>query len=483
MNQIVNFKILFKVISRNLLILGVALMICIGVAIIFSEDFMPFLITAIITFLFGLLLYFLSTKIKTDQQIHKKDTYLTVTLSWLIIGLIGCLPYILSGTIPSFINAYFESVSGFSTTGASILTDVEILPKSILFWRSLTHWIGGIGIIVLVIIIMPSLRIGGYHLFTLESSLQQKIKPRIRAVGVRLLMIYVGLTVAEVILLLLGKMSLFESLCHSFGTIATGGFSTRNLSIIEYSPYIQYVIMIFMFLAGTNFLIHYFILKREFKNVRSNEEVKFYITVILVIGIILTGILYFKMQQPLEASIRHAFFNLISIITCTGFASYDYLLWPVSGWMIIFFAMFLGGCTGSTAGGIKMARHLIFFKNIRNIFRQTLSPHAILTLRLNNNKVSPETNSMILTFITVYIIIFFIGTTLLIFLGSDLATAGSSVATCMAGIGPGIGTVGPVSNFAHLPGMSKLLLAFLMIIGRLEIFTIIVLFSPGFWRK
>jgi trk system potassium uptake protein TrkH len=466
-----------------MLILSVALMLCIIVALLYSEDIMPFLLTSAIAFVIGIVLYFLSKGMMADQPVHKKDTYFTVTLSWLLIGLIGSLPYIFSGSIPSFINAYFESVSGFSTTGASILTDVEILPKSILFWRSFTHWIGGIGIIVLVIIIMPSLKIGGYHLFTLESSLQEKIKPRIRAVGFRLLLIYVGLTVAEIILLLIGKMSLFDSICHSFGTIATGGFGTKNTSIIDYSPYIQYVIMIFMFLAGTNFLIHYYFLKREFSKIKSNEELRFYITVVFIIGMILTAMLFFKMHKPLETSFRDAFFQIISIITCTGFASADYLLWPEYGWMIIFFAMFLGGCTGSTAGGIKMARHVVFLKNIRNILRQTLSPHAVLTLRLNDNKVSPETNSTILTFITVYIITFFIGTTLLAIMGIDMATAGSSVATCMAGIGPGIGTVGPVSNFAHLPDLGKLLLAFLMILGRLEIYTVIILFLPGFWRK
>jgi trk system potassium uptake protein len=483
MDHIINYKVVSKVISRNLFIIGIAMTFCIGVAMNYSENVLPFVLPALLAFAIGGWSYFLASGAKADMQVHKKDTYFTVTLSWLLIGLVGCLPFMISGSIPSFIDAYFESVSGFSTTGASILTDVEVLPRSILFWRSLTHWIGGIGIIVLVIVIMPSLKIGGYHLFTLESSLQEKIKPRIRAVGIRLLLIYIGLTVAEVILLLLGKMSLFESLCHSFGTIATGGFSTRNLSAIEFSPYIQYVIMIFMFLAGTNFLIHYFILKREFRNVKNNEEVKFYITVILVIGLILSGILYFGMHMPIEMSFRHAFFNLISIITCTGFASYDYLQWPESGWLIIFFAMFLGGCTGSTAGGIKMARHLVFLKNIRNYIRQIISPHAVVPLRLNGNKISPETNNTILTFITVYIITFLIGTTMLIILGSDMATAGSSVATCMAGIGPGIGTVGPVSNFAHLPGLSKLILAFLMIIGRLEIFTVIILFSPSFWKR
>jgi trk system potassium uptake protein TrkH len=483
MNGIINIKIVSKVLSRNLFILTISLLVCIFVALIFAESVIPFLLTGLISGFLGTIFFFLASGIHQEEHMRKKDTYFTVSLSWVMIGLIGSLPYIISGSIPSFIDAYFESVSGFSTTGASILTDIEVLPRSILFWRSLTHWIGGIGIIVLVIIIMPSLKIGGYHLFSLESSLQEKIKPRIRAVGYRLLWIYIGLTAAEIVLLLIGKMSLFESVCHSFGTIATGGFSPKNTSIIDYSPYIQYVIMIFMLLAGTNFLVHYYLIKGDFRKIWANEEVRFYVLVILAIGIILTSILYLKMGKPVEGSFREAFFQIISIVTCTGFASADYLQWPAYGWMIIFFAMFLGGCTGSTAGGIKIARHVIFLKNIRNIFRHINSPHAVVPLRLNANKVSPETNNTILTFITVYMIIFFIGTTLLIILGSDIQTSGSAVATCMAGIGPGIGTVGPVSNYAHIPGLSKIILAFLMIIGRLEIFTIIILFSPGFWKK
>jgi trk system potassium uptake protein TrkH len=483
MNHIINFRIVFKVVSRNLFIIGLALLICIGVALYYSEDILPFLFPALISIAIGAVAYFLSPGFRDVQQMRKKDTYFTVTLSWVLVGLIGCLPYIFSGSIPAFFDAFFESVSGFSTTGASILTDIEVLPKSIIFWRSFTHWIGGIGIIVLVIIIMPSLKIGGYHLFTLESSLQEKIKPRIRAVGLRLLLIYVGLTAAEITLLCLGKMPLFDSICHSFGTIATGGFGTKNTSIIEYSPYIQYVIMTFMLLAGTNFLIHYYILKGEFQKVRANEELRFYLTVIFIIGMVLTLFLFFKMDKPFETSFRDAFFQLISIITCTGFASADYLLWPEFGWAIIFFAMFLGGCTGSTAGGIKMARHVILLKNIRNIVRKAFSPHAITTIHLNNNVVSPETNSTILTFITVYIITFFVGTGALSSMGIDLLTSSSSVATCMAGIGPGIGTVGPVSNFAHLPDMGKLVLSIMMILGRLEIYTVIILFMPGFWRR
>jgi len=483
MTRIINLSLVFKIISRNLFIISAALLICGFLSFYFSEAVFPFVISAIIAFVTGFLFFVLTKKRGKDAILQQKEAYLTVTLSWLFISLIGSLPYILSGTIPSPVDAIFESVSGFSTTGASILTDVEILPKSILLWRSLTHWIGGIGIIVLVIIVMPSLQIGGYHLFTLESSFKEKIQPKIKAVGIRLLIIYILLTFGEIILLLLGKMSLFDSVCHSFGTVATGGFSTKNSSIINYSPYIQYVVMTFMLLAGTNFLIHYYILKNNFKKIRENEEFKFYLIVVFVIGLVVTSILYFNMGKPLEESFREAFFQVISIITCTGFASADYLLWPTAGWGIIFFIMFLGGSTGSTSGGIKMARYLILLKNFSRIFRQIKSPHAIIPIRLNKNMITDDANQSILTFISVYMMIFLIGSISLIILGIDFKTSASSVATCMAGIGPGLGTVGPVSNFAHLPDMGKWILSLLMLIGRLEIYTFLVLFTRNYWMK
>jgi len=483
MINIINFKIVFKVISRNLFIISASLLVCALVAVYYSEETSPFIISSFVSFFVGFGFYLATRKQVENESLQKKEAYLTVTLSWLFISLAGCLPYIFSGAIPSFVNAFFESVSGFTTTGASILTDIEVLPKSIVFWRSLTHWIGGIGIIVLVIIVMPSLHIGGYHLFTMESSLQEKIQPKIKAVGNRLLLIYVLLTVAETVLLLLGKMNLYDSVCHAFGTVATGGFSTKNASIINYSPYIQYVIMVFMLLAGTNFLVHYHLLKKNFKKVRENEELRFYLFVVFLMGVVVTSILFFQMEKPLEESFREGFFQIISIITCTGFASADYLLWPTVGWIIIFFAMFLGGSTGSTAGGIKMVRHLLVFKNLARIFRQLTSPNAIINIRLNKKNVSDETNNSILTFISVYLLVFAAGSILLVVLGLDAKTAGSSVATCMAGIGPGIGTVGPVSNFAHLPDAGKVLLSFLMLIGRLEIYTVLILFTRNFWMK
>ncbi|MBN2613097.1 MAG: TrkH family potassium uptake protein [Bacteroidales bacterium] len=483
MNEIINFRIVFKVLSRNLLIIAASLIINAGIALYYSENLWPFIFPALLAFFFGITLFYYTKNKYDEEKVQKKDAYLTVTVSWIIICLIGCMPYIISASIPNFINALFESVSGFTTTGSSILTDIEILPKSILFWRSLTHWIGGIGIIVLVIVVMPAFHIGGYQLFTSESSMQEKIQPRIKSVGYRLLFIYFLLTFAEVILLLAGKMSLFESMCHAFGTIATGGFSPRNTSIAAYSPYIQYVIMIFMLLAGTSFVVHYNILKRDFKKVKENEELKFYLSVVIMIGIIITFSLFFKMHKPLEPSFREAFFQVISIITCTGFATTDYLLWPEYAWIIIFLAMFLGGSTGSTAGGIKMARHLVLLKNLSRYFRQLLSRNAVLSVKLNDNQIDEATNYSILTFIGTYFFIFLIGSFALKVTGIDIKTACGSVATCMAGIGPGIGTVGPVSNFAHLPDTGKVILSFLMLLGRLEIYTVIILFSKSFWTK
>ncbi len=482
MGKILNSGINFPIIGKSLFILAGALFASSMVAIVFSEPVKPFVISGIIAASFGFSLYLFRNQRKEDISLTKKDASFIVTFSWIFFSLIGSLPYLISNSIPGFTNAIFESVSGFTTTGASILTDIEILPKSILFWRSLTHWIGGIGIIMLVIVIMPSLHMGSYNLFTFESSVQEKIQPKIKSVGKRLLLIYLILTVTEIVLLMLGKMSLFESVCHSFGTVATGGFSPKNSSIINYSPYIQYVIAVFMLLAGVNFVIHYYLFKRDFGKVKENEELRFYLSVVFVIGMILTFSLYFTMDKTFEESFREAFFQIISIITCTGFASADYLLWPSFAWMIIFLAMFLGGSTGSTAGGIKMARHLVLLKNINRFFLQLRSPHAIFNLKLNNKVVSDENNRTILAFIVLYFIIFAFSTIFLVYLGNDGKTAGSAVATCMAGIGPGIGTVGPVSNFAHLTDGSKMMLSSLMILGRLEIYTLLILFVPKFWR-
>ena len=478
--KVINLNIVFSVLSRVLLLSGLFLLSCIPVAIYFQEDFYPFIFSSVISLLTGIILY-VSTS-RDMKELKLKEAYLTVTLSWFLISLVGSLPYLLTKSIPNFTDAFFESVSGFTTTGSSILTDIEALPKSVLFWRSLTHWIGGLGIIVLVIVIMPSLKIGSYHLFTSESSFREKIHPRMKAVGSRLLLIYLSLTFVQVILMCLGGMNLYESLCHAFGTIATGGFSPKNTSIAGYSPYIQYVVMIFMFLSGTNFIIHYFAIKGKFRKIYENDEFWFYLFWVLFSGFLVTIFLFIKTNISFEQSFRDAFFQVISIITCTGYATADYLLWPTFLWIFIFALMFLGGSTGSTAGGIKMARHLVLFKKIRMTFRQLLHPNMITSIRLNGFVVNETNRHSILTFITWYLLIFAMGTFLLVVTGVDGKTAAGAAITTMGGIGPGIGTVGPASNFFHLPESGKVILTFLMLLGRLELYTILILFTPAYWK-
>jgi len=479
--KLINPLVILRILSTILLIESISFLACLPVSLIYKEPLYPFIWSSVICALFCMILRLISQKADMDK-ISNRDGYLAVTLSWVTFTLMGTLPYIISGTIPSFINAFFESSSGFTTTGSSILTNVEIMPYSILFWRSFTHWIGGIGIIVLVVIILPTLRISGYQLFSLESSLKEKIQPKAKAVAYRIGIIYIGLTLAEIILLSMGDMTMFDSICHSFGTIATGGFSTKNNNLQYYSAYSQYIVMIFMFLAGVSFLIYYYIGKLNFKKVRQNEELWFYISVAIAAGSIATIILLAHSGRSFEVAFREGFFQVISIMTCTGFSSANYLFWPMAGMLLIFVLMFSGGSTGSTSGGIKIARHLIVLKNIKSVFIRLNHPNALAPIKLNGKVVNESTNNSILSFVILYLFLFIIGTVIVVGTGVDPVTSASSVATCMAGIGPGLGQVGPMGNFAHLPEIAKVVLSLLMIIGRLEIITVFTLFSKSFWK-
>ena len=477
-----NINTVLRILQRVITISAIALIFCVALAWHYDEPTIPFLLSFVAAAMLVLISFLVSKGTKVVEM-GKKEAYVSVSAAWVIISMIGALPYLISGYIPNIIDAYFESVSGYTTTGSSILTDIEALPKSLLFWRSLTHWIGGIGIIVLVIIVSPSLKIGNYNLFTLESSLKDKIRPRMKAMGYRLLTIYLLLTAIEAILLFLGDMPLFDSVCHSFGTVATGGFSTQNASIANYSPYIQYVIIIFMVLAGTNFVIHFYLFLRDVAHIRKNDEFRFYITVILVLGLAVTAVLYFQTPRSLELSFRDSFFQTVSIITCTGFATSDYLLWPKLGTLLVFGMLFIGGSTGSTSGGIKMARHLVALKNIKRLLQKSVHPKGIFTVKLNGNILSEDNNSSLMTFIITYLLVFAIGSILLIITGLDGATSTSAIATAMGGIGPGFGAVGPMSNFYLLPAISKLIITVFMLMGRLEIYSFLLIFTPMFWKK
>jgi len=479
--KLINPLLIIRILSTILLIETISYLFCLPVVFIYKESLSPFLWSAVITLIFSSIFYFISRDADSDK-FSNRDGFLSVTLSWVIFSLLGTLPYLISGAIPSFIDSFFESTSGLSTTGSSILKNVEILPHSILFWRSLTHWIGGIGMIVILIIILPSIRATGYQLFSLESSMKEKIHPKTKAIVFRVLFIYLGLTLAEIILLCIGDMNLFDSICHSFGTVATGGFSTKNNSLAYYSSYSQYVVMIFMFLAGTSQVIYYYIVKLNFKKVRQNEELWFYIAVTMIAGAIATIILHVNSTRTFEESFREGFFQIISIITCTGYTSADYLAWPGAAIMLIFLLMFAGASTGSTGGGIRMARHLIVVKNIKNIFVKLNHPKSISFIKLNGKSISENTNISILSFVVLYLFLFVLGTVIIVITGVDPVTASSSVATCMAGIGPGLGSVGPLSNFSGMPEVSKVVLSLLMIIGRLEIITVFTIFTRTFWK-
>ena len=479
--KLIHPLIILRVLSTILLVVTLAFLLCVPVAFIYKESPCPFLWSSF----FSAAAYFLlrvATR-KTDMNsINIRDGFLAVTLSWIVFSAVGGLPYMIGGSIPSFIDAFFETASGVTTTGATIINDVEILPYSILFWRSLTHWIGGLGIIVLVIIILPSLKITAQQLFSLESSLKEKIHPRTKAIGYRLMFAYVGLTIIEVVLLYLGDMTLFDSICHSFGTIATGGFSTRNASLTNYSAYSQYVIIIFMFLAGVSFVVYYYIVKLQFSKVKRNEELWFYCGTVLIAGIIATMILFFQTGRGLEPAFREGFFQVVSFITTTGYITTDYLYWPFAGITLLFLLMFAGASTGSSTGSIKMARHLLAVKNIRGVFTKLLHPNVITPIRYNGKPVSDKTLNTVVSFIVLYLFIFLLGTFIVVLTGLDIETAASAVASSLGNVGPGLGKIGPILNYSGLPEFSKLIFSLLMITGRLEILTVFALFSRSFWR-
>lgn len=445
----------------------------------------PILLSAIITVCSGIIFSF-PGKIRS-MHLRIKDAYIIVSLAWIIIALFGTLPYLISGSIPAFSNAFFESISGFTTTGASILRDIEAMPKGILFWRSMTHWVGGVGIIVLFTAVMPLLGSSSMQLFSIETSAVsiEKIHPHIKGTALRLSMVYLFLTLLQTGFLLMGHMSLFDALCHSFATVATGGFSTKNTSMADFSPYIQYVTSVFMILAGVSFTLHYYFLKGDYKKVFHNEEFTFYHLVIFISVIIITIVLFFSSEKfiPLEKAFRDSLFQVVSIITCTGFVSADYEIWPSLGWFFIFLLMFCGGMAGSTAGGIKTYRHLLMLKVSRTELYRRLHPNAIIPVKFNDKNVSESIIFNVQAFFIFYVMTFLLGTIGMILLGLDVKSAAGGVASCLGGIGPGLGIVGAVSNYADVSDAGKYLLSAIMLLGRLELFTFLVIFTKSFWRK
>lgn len=453
-------------------------------------------LAAIVTMFIGVFAMFSTRGHK--KEVKRKEGYIIVTFGWIVMSISGMLPYLFSGAIPDVTNAFFETISGYTTTGASILDDIEALPKGILFWRSLTHWIGGMGIIVLAIAILPLLGIGGMQLFAAEAPgpSADKLHPRISDTAKRLWLIYFGYTMAETLLLKLAGMSFFDAINHSMATLSTGGFSTKNASLAYWNnqPLIQYIVILFMFLAGSNFVLSYFAFKGKVQRVFKDEEFKYYAGFILAFTIIAALVIYFKSHVPVseyhpmvlgegESSFRHALFQVIAVITTTGFVTADFTSWTPFLTILFFGLMFLGGSAGSTAGGIKVMRHLLIIKNGLLEFKRTLHINAVIPVRYNNKTVKEHIVYNIIGFFVLYMLLFIVGALVLGALGLDFTSAIGGAASSLGNVGPALGSLNPVSNFNGLPALGKWWCGFLMLAGRLELFTVLILLTPYFWKR
>jgi trk system potassium uptake protein TrkH len=481
-----NFKVVIKVISLLLILTGLLMLSGIPFSLFYGDDdIMTLIIAAIITSCTGLLAW-ISTRKSDDRELGKREGYLIVTLGWVSMALFGALPFIIYGAIPNYTDAFFETMSGFTTTGATILEDIEAVPHGLLFWRSLTQWLGGMGIIVLSIAILPLLGIGGMQLFAAEvpGVTKDKLHPRIKETAKRLWGIYVIFTFTEMVLLLVGGMNLFDAINHSFTTMATGGFSTKNASTAHFvSPFIQYVFILFMFFAGMNFTLHYLSFHGKFSFFKQNTEFRGYLFFIVGATLFITVIHLSEVAFNWEESIRQSLFHVTSLVTTTGYVSSDYEHWAPFSKIIFFAVLFIGGCAGSTGGGIKFVRHSLLFKNSLLELKRLLHPRAVIPVRFNEKSVGPDIISNVQAFFIFYIMIFVFASALLSLLGLDFLTAVGASATCIGNVGPGIGTVGPLNNFAHLPDIAKWILSFLMLLGRLELFTVLIIFSPTYWKS
>ncbi len=476
----------FRTVGALLFCIGLTFFLPLAFALYYQDGSQAALIESLgITLGVGLLLFFFSRGNHEKAMSHREGMAI-VTISWLGAGLVGALPFILSGTCLQFVDAFFESVSGFTTTGASILTDVERVPQGVLMWRSLTHWLGGMGIIVFSLAILPFLGAGGMQLYRAEvpGPVPDKLRPRIRDTAIVLWKVYLFFTAVQTLLLLLGGLDFFEALCHTFGTMATGGFSTRNASIGHYeSPFVHWVIIVFMLIAGINFALHYIALTGKPVVMFRDAEFRFFMGAVLIFITVTAVSIFGLVDRNLEKAVRDASFQVVSIITTTGYATADYEKWPSLPQAILVFCMFLGGCAGSTGGGMKCMRILLLLKQAYLELVRLIHPKAVLQVKLGKRIVSDEVIKGIWGFFIIYLGLFILSSFLLAGMGVDLVTSFSAVAACIGNIGPGLGEVGPADNFAHLPQLAKWILSLCMVLGRLEIYTVIVLFVPEFWRK
>ena len=491
----INFGVIIGVLGSFVFFLGIVLLLPIPVSLWYQDgQVWSFLWSGLGSMLVGAAIWAL---FKPKAEIHTREALLIVSLSWLIISLVGALPFTLSGTLSSYTDAVFETMSGFTTTGASILGGttaegvsnplIESVAKSILFWRSLTHWLGGMGIIVLTIAILPLLGVGGMQLFQAETPgpTTDKLTPRVQQTAKFLWFVYAGMTLIQFFLLWIHpSMDAFDAINHTFATMGTGGFSTKNISVEAFeSIYVEIVISLFMFLAGANFALHFRLLRGEVKGVLEDRELRFYTIVVFIAILLITLSMWLQGAYSLGEALRYGSFQAISIVTTTGFSSHDYELWPYFAQFTLFILFFMGGCAGSTGGGVKMIRWLILLKSTTREIKQIVHPKAIIPIRIGNRAVDQNIQRGILGFFILYIFVFMLGVLALTVTGVDLLSSIGSSITALGNIGPGFGVFGPTENFAPMTLFGKWIMIVMMMIGRLELFTVIVLFAPSFWKQ
>lgn len=494
----INYQIVFYFFGLLLLFNGGFMLLATLISFIYKDGVtLKLFLSGVSVVLLGVITM-AATK-KHSKVMNKREGYMVVTFGWIVMAISGALPYMVTEVIPSFTSAFFETMSGYTTTGATIINDVEALPKGILFWRSTTHWIGGMGIIVLAIAILPLLGIGGMQLFTAEAPgpSPDKLHPRITDTAKRLWLIYFGYTVSETILLKVAGMSFFDAINHAMSTLSTGGFSTKNTSVAYWNdrPVIQYIIIIFMFLAGTNFVLSYYAFKGKVQKALNDEELRWFFRFVASFTIIAALIIYFRadlslssLEHPMvwgkaESAFRHALFQVVSVITTTGFISADYTLWTPFLMVLFFGMMFLGGSAGSTSGGIKVMRHLILIKNGFLEFKRAIHPNAVLPVRYNLKAITGIVVYNVLGFFILYMISFIVGALVFSMFEIDFKSAIGLSASALGNIGPALGSFGPVNNYAALAPLAQWWASFLMLIGRLELFTVLILLTPFFWRN
>ena len=482
-----SFASAFRIVGVILAVIGGSMLPSFVVSLIYdnSSVYIPFLITMLASVAAGVFL--LKVCQRDFKTLRVRDGFLIVTLCWFVSAAVGAVPFLATGSIPNPFDAFFESCSGFSTTGASILTDVEVLPKGILFWRSFTHWIGGMGILVFAIALMPSLGISGQNIAVSEAPgpIMDKTSAQMSKTAKTLYIMYLLFTIAEVILLLFGGMDLFDALVHTFGTVGTGGFSSYNDSIAHFnSTYIEVVITVFMVLCGVNFNLYFLAFKNGISNMFKDSELRFYLLIFGVSAVFIACMLFFTGENhSIGGSAIESSFQVASIMTTTGYASADYEMWPMVCQMILFCLMIMGGCSSSTSGGLKSVRILIIAKLIRRGIALRLHPNMIEKVKLDGRTLQGDTVSSIANHFFLYLLMIFAGAFLISFENETLITSLSSVVTCLGNVGPGFGNIGPTDNFAHFTWFSKTLLSIYMIAGRLELYTLFILLTPHFWNQ